>query len=242
MDLNTCPERPMFMHSPIGLHIHKPIRTNPHVHVEAIFTAYHEYPTVFSSAGLHSLRSKDLTFPSGFTCTLNSQLICLSTYPHTYLPENKSTCSSWCFPSADHEDLPVNSTIHLHQYMPTDTLIHQPTCSFWSFHSNQPVISTCPSTDPPPPPPVHYPTCSRLTYMLTCQPICWSKYPQTYLMCVCMCVCVYVCKLHKLLVYYVTFVFSITVLWVLKYEICVIVYCDVVNVQPRFNFSDEIIT
>ena len=95
---------------------------------------------------------------------------------------------------------------------------------------------------PPPPPPVHYPTCSRLTYMLTCQPICWSKYPQTYLMCVCMCVCVYVCKLHKLLVYYVTFVFSITVLWVLKYEICVIVYCDVVNVQPRFNFSDEIIT
>ena len=30
--------------------------------------------------------------------------------------------------------------------------------------------------------------------------------------------------------------------WVLKYTICVIVYCDVVNVQPRFNFSDEIIT
>ena len=149
VDLNTCPERPMFMHSPVGLHIHKPIRTNPHVHVEAIFTANHEYPTVFSSAGLHTLRSKDLTFPSGFTCTLNSQLICLSTYPHTYLPENKSTCSSWCFPSADHEDLP--STIHLHQYMPTDTLIHQPTCSFWSFHSNQPVISTCPSTDTPTP-------------------------------------------------------------------------------------------
>ena len=25
-----------------------------------------------------------------------------------------------------------------------------------------------------------------------------------------------------------------------KNTICVIVYCDVVNVQPRFNFSDEI--
>ena len=44
------------------------------------------------------------------------------------------------------------------------------------------------------------------------------------------CVCV-----RKLLVYYVTFVFSITVLWVLKYTTCVIVYCDVVNVQPHFN-------
>ena len=29
--------------------------------------------------------------------------------------------------------------------------------------------------------------------------------------------------------------------WVLKYAICVIMYCDVVNVQPHFNFSDEII-
>ena len=36
-------------------------------------------------------------------------------------------------------------------------------------------------------------------------------------------------------------VFSVTVVWVLKYKICVIVYCDVVNFQPRFNFSDEII-
>ena len=35
--------------------------------------------------------------------------------------------------------------------------------------------------------------------------------------------------------------FSITVLRVLKYTICVIVYCDVVNVQLRFNFSDQII-
>ena len=51
-----------------------------------------------------------------------------------------------------------------------------------------------------------------------------------------------VCELHKLLVvYYVTVVFSITVLSVLKYTICVVVCCGVVNVQPRFNFSDEII-
>ena len=42
-------------------------------------------------------------------------------------------------------------------------------------------------------------------------------------------------------VYYVTSVFSITVPGVLKYKICTIVSCDVVNVQPRFNFSDEII-
>ena len=45
----------------------------------------------------------------------------------------------------------------------------------------------------------------------------------------------------KLLVHYVTSVFSITVLRVLKYKICDIGYCDVVNVQPHFNFSDEII-
>ena len=43
---------------------------------------------------------------------------------------------------------------------------------------------------------------------------------------VCVCVCVY--NLCKLLVYYVTFVVSITVLWVLKYKICVIVYSDVI--------------
>ena len=42
-------------------------------------------------------------------------------------------------------------------------------------------------------------------------------------------------------VYDITFVFSITVLSVLKYIICVIVYREVVNVHPRFNFSDEII-
>ena len=36
-------------------------------------------------------------------------------------------------------------------------------------------------------------------------------------------------------------VFWLTVLWVSKYIICVIAYCDVVNVQPRFNFSDDII-
>ena len=54
-------------------------------------------------------------------------------------------------------------------------------------------------------------------------------------------VCVSVCKLRKLLVYYVTFAFSRTVLWVLKYKIVVIVYCDVVNILPHFNFCDEII-
>ena len=57
--------------------------------------------------------------------------------------------------------------------------------------------------------------------------------------CVCVCACVRVCV--YITVYCVTFVFSITVLRVLKYKICVIVYCDVVNVQPRFNFSDGII-
>ena len=72
-------------------------------------------------------------------------------------------------------------------------------------------------------------------------------------MCVCVCVCVCVCECVSVcacvcvnygnyqFVYYVTFVFSITVLWVLKYKIHVIVYCDVVSVQPHFNFSDEII-
>ena len=82
----------------------------------------------------------------------------------------------------------------------------------------------------------------------------------TRAVCVRVCVCV-----NYQFVYYVTFVFSITslsfncpevtlcgwqdikihlllllLLWVLKCKICIIVYCDVVNVQPRFNFSDEI--
>ena len=41
--------------------------------------------------------------------------------------------------------------------------------------------------------------------------------------------------------FFVVVVFSRTVLWILKYTICVIVYWNVVNVQPCFNFSDEII-
>ena len=46
-----------------------------------------------------------------------------------------------------------------------------------------------------------------------------------------MCVCVFI-----------TYFFDFQQLFFeLKYKICVIVYCDVVNVQPRFNFSDEII-
>ena len=45
----------------------------------------------------------------------------------------------------------------------------------------------------------------------------------------------------KLLVHYVTSVFSITVLRVLKYIKCILVYCVLVNVQPRFISSDEII-
>ena len=39
-------------------------------------------------------------------------------------------------------------------------------------------------------------------------------------------------------VYYVTFVFSVVVVGL---TICVIVYSDVANVQPCFNFSNEII-
>ena len=58
---------------------------------------------------------------------------------------------------------------------------------------------------------------------------------------VCVCESVCVCELRKLLVCLLTFVFSITVLWVFKYTICVTVYCDVVNVQPCFNFSEIII-
>ena len=49
-------------------------------------------------------------------------------------------------------------------------------------------------------------------------------------------------ELPKLLVCLLcNFCISVTLLSVLKYTVCVIVYCDVVNVQPRFNFSDAII-
>ena len=71
--------------------------------------------------------------------------------------------------------------------------------------------------------------------------------------CVCVCVrvcvracvraCMYACMRVQITstTSLLTSVFSITVLWVLKYKICVIVYCDVVNVQPHFHFSAEII-
>ena len=50
-----------------------------------------------------------------------------------------------------------------------------------------------------------------------------------------------VCKLCKLPFWLIcNFCFSVTVFLVLKYTVLVIVYCGV-NVQPRFNFSDEII-
>ena len=42
-------------------------------------------------------------------------------------------------------------------------------------------------------------------------------------------------------VHCVTFVFSMAVLWVLKCRICGVVYFDVSDVWPRFNFFDEII-
>ena len=45
-------------------------------------------------------------------------------------------------------------------------------------------------------------------------------------------------KLRKLLV---CLLCSFCIFNILKYTICVIVYCDVVNVQPRFNLSNEII-
>ena len=55
-------------------------------------------------------------------------------------------------------------------------------------------------------------------------------------------VCVCVCKLRKLLVCLLcNFCIFNNCSLVVKYKICVTVYCDVVNVQPRFNFSDEII-
>ena len=57
----------------------------------------------------------------------------------------------------------------------------------------------------------------------------------------CVHACVWVNYINYSFVSYVTFAFSITVLWVLKYTICIIAYCDVVNVQPHFNFSNEII-
>ena len=56
--------------------------------------------------------------------------------------------------------------------------------------------------------------------------------------CVRACVCVCVCKLRKLLV---CLSCNFCIFKNFKKNIkCVIVSCVVVNVQPRFNFSDEI--
>ena len=60
-----------------------------------------------------------------------------------------------------------------------------------------------------------------------------------------MCVCVVcVCKLHKLLVCLICnfCIFNNCSLSSKIYNLCqVIVYCDVVYVEPQFNFSNEII-
>ena len=48
------------------------------------------------------------------------------------------------------------------------------------------------------------------------------------------------CELRKLLVCLICNFYIINnCSLILKYTICVIVYCDVVNVQPHFNFSDN---
>ena len=62
--------------------------------------------------------------------------------------------------------------------------------------------------------------------------------------CVCVCVCLHECELHKLLVCLICnfCIFSNCPLSSKIYNMCqVIVYCDVVNVQPCFNFLTEII-
>ena len=61
---------------------------------------------------------------------------------------------------------------------------------------------------------------------------------------VCVCACLCVCKLRKLLVCFTCnfCIFNNCSLSSKIYNMCqVIVYCDVVYVQPRFNFSNEII-
>ena len=58
-------------------------------------------------------------------------------------------------------------------------------------------------------------------------------------MCVCACVCVCVCKLLVCLI--CNFCILSNCALCFNYTIWVTVYCDVVNVQPHFNFSDEVI-
>ena len=61
--------------------------------------------------------------------------------------------------------------------------------------------------------------------------------------CVRVCVCVCVCKLRKLLVRLLCnfYIFNNCYLTFKICNICIIVCCNVVNVQLRLNFSDEII-
>ena len=54
------------------------------------------------------------------------------------------------------------------------------------------------------------------------------------------CACVCVCKLHKLVVCLLCNFCIFNNYSLSLQKICVIVCCDVVNVQPHFNFSDEI--
>ena len=64
-----------------------------------------------------------------------------------------------------------------------------------------------------------------------------------YSLTLCMRACVSVCELCKLLVCLICnfCIFNKGSLSFKIYTMCVIAYCDVVYVQPHFNFSDEII-
>ena len=60
-------------------------------------------------------------------------------------------------------------------------------------------------------------------------------------MCVCVRACVCVCKLLVCLICNFCIFNNCSLSSKIYNNLCVIVYCDVVNVQPHFNFSDEII-
>ena len=106
-------------------------------------------------------------FSFGLTCALTCELICWSMYPKD-LPTPKFTYLLILILSFRQTRKTYRST-QPRVHIPIDATVFHPTCSFWSLHSDKPLIPTCPLTYYPtyPPPPLPHTSSSVYMFILT---------------------------------------------------------------------------